>query len=63
MKNIEEVYKKRIERVEAVCEKYKNYRQGYSPFKLGDTFIFDMKNRFAWCKLFKVINTCYMSIS
>ena len=50
----EKVHKKRIERVEAVCEKYKNLRSGYSPTGSG-AFTFDTKNGLAWCKNDKVI--------
>ena len=57
MKDVEKVHKKRIERVEAVCEKYKASRRGYSPssIEIWESFIFDTNNGFAWCKLSKVI--------
>ena len=51
--HVEKVHHKRIERVEAVCEEYKKSRRGYSP--TGEAFLFDVKNRFALCRLAKVI--------
>ena len=53
--NVEKVQKERIERVEAVCEKYKTARLGYSPTPISQSYIFDMKNGFAWGKHAKVI--------
>ena len=55
MKHIEKVEKERIKRVQAVCEKYKKYRRGYSPTPISKSYIFDIKNGFAWCKHNKVI--------
>ena len=58
MKNMEKMHEKRIKRVEAVCEKYKTARHGYSPTpSLNASFLFDVKNGFAWCKNSKVINS------
>ena len=55
MKNMEKLHKKRIERIEAVCEKYKKSRRGYSPTpRLGASFVFDVNNGFAWCYVPKV---------
>ena len=52
MKNIENMHKKRIERVHSVCEKYKKSRHGYLP---RPTFLFDVNNGLAWCHVPKVI--------
>ena len=56
--NIDNVQKKRIERVDAVCEKNKKSSRGYSAKPiLGDSFIFDVNNGFGWCYVPKVIIT------
>ena len=55
--DMDEVHKKRIGRVEAVCEKYKSLRSGYSPTSTQGSFTFDMKNGLAWCKNDKVIRS------
>ena len=53
--HIENVHKKRIERVHDVCEKYQKSSHVYSlrP-KIGDSFVFDVNNGFAWCYVPKV---------
>ena len=53
MINIENVHKKRIERVHDVCEKYQNV-YSMRP-KIGDSFVFDVNNGFAWCYVPKVV--------
>ena len=59
--DMEKVHKRRIERVEAVCEKYKKHRREYSPS--GNAFLFDVKNHFSWCRIAKVIINLGMSQS
>ena len=54
MTNMEDVQKNRLDRVQAVCEKYNNLRSGYSPRTNSQSFIFDVKNGFAWCRILKV---------
>ena len=51
--HIENVHKERIERVNDVCEKYQNV-YSMRP-KIGDSFVFDVNNGFAWCYVPKVI--------
>ena len=55
MTNMEKVHKKRIERLEAVCEEYKYLRIGYSPRVNSHSFLFDMKNGLTYCRILKVI--------
>ena len=56
MKDMEKVHKKRIERVEAVCEKYKiSHQYSVNPTEIWKSFIFDTNNGFAWCKNAKVV--------
>ena len=53
VKEREKLYKKRSERVKEVCERYKDARRGLNPYE-GEFFIYDMKNRLAWCRTAKV---------
>ena len=53
VKEREMVYKQRNERVREVCERYKDVRKGLKPYE-GEFFIYDMKNRLAWCRTAKV---------
>ena len=63
MKDMERVHKKRIERVEAVCEKYKiSHQYSVSPTEIWKSFIFDTNNGFAWCKNAKVVRNFYKSL-
>ena len=53
VKDRELVYKQRNERVREVCERYKEVRKDLRPYE-GEFFIYDMKNRLAWCWTAKV---------
>ena len=53
VKDREKLYKKRSERVKEVCKRYKDARRGLNPYE-GEFFIYDMKNRLAWCRTAKV---------
>ena len=55
VKEREKLYKKRSERVKEVCERYKDARRGLNTHE-GEEFIYDVKNRLAWCKTAKVSN-------
>ena len=61
MKEREKAYKQRNERVREVCERYKDVRKGLKPYE-GEFFIYDMKNRLAWCRTAKVRNSATFEI-
>ena len=48
------LYKRRNERVREVCKRYNNVRKGFKNPYEGEFFIYDMKNRLAWCRTAKV---------
>lgn len=53
----EKLYWKRSKRVKEVCDRYEDARKGFNPYE-GEFFIYDIKNRLAWCKTLKASHFC-----